>query len=433
MVGAPGPKRRPSTATPLRRGWSSFPTSTSSITNRSAAAPPSTGINTSTGPPGSGRPATARPPSNSKYATTEPTHRQLRPARVRRTLHRLGWRHRCRPRPLQQRRSRAMCERWSGLSRGRRLHPRRPPGMRVPQCFCPPPSSGPGALGQAINEAAVDVSQWDGVSFWARRGPNGQPLMRVLVGDKFTDDDISYLEYVGDPAQPRLCERRGRVLVPLPGRHLRLVQRGQSRVGQPHNDADVTHAPPVECSAAASNPLGISKDGGGYYCGPPGSHPGAASSGGIVDAEQLPEHLWPDALRQLLRGLPEQRTGSAVGRPRLHALHLPQRDAGRRLLQPAPGPSTPAGTRSPPIRSRPSRTSSAAITSPSRSTSRPSGSSTRCRSRRCSSKGRQSRPYFDLTSVSVVRFTWDTGYVDYYIDDVRFYRLANTSSTTPPP
>ena len=38
-----------------------------------------------------------------------------------------------------------------------------------------------------------------------------------------------------------------------------------------------------------------------------------------------------------------------------------------------------------------------------------------------------------VDSVSVVRFTWDTGYVDYYIDDVRFYRLANTSSTTPPP
>ena len=43
-------------------------------------------------------------------------------------------------------------------------------------------------------------------------------------------------------------------------------------------------------------------------------------------------------------------------------------------------------------------------------------------------------PYFDLTSVSVVRFTWDAGYVDYYIDNVRFYRLkAGGSVTTPPP
>ena len=28
----------------------------------------------------------------------------------------------------------------------------------------------------------------------------------------------------------------------------------------------------------------------------------------------------------------------------------------------------------------------------------------------------------DLTTVSVVRFTWDGGWVDYWIDDVRFYR-----------
>src|SRR6187551_309660 len=32
------------------------------------------------------------------------------------------------------------------------------------------------------------------------------------------------------------------------------------------------------------------------------------------------------------------------------------------------------------------------------------------------------QPKLDLTSVSVIRFTWDGGWIDYWIDDVRFYR-----------
>jgi len=28
----------------------------------------------------------------------------------------------------------------------------------------------------------------------------------------------------------------------------------------------------------------------------------------------------------------------------------------------------------------------------------------------------------DTTAISVVRFTWDGGWVDFWIDDVRFYR-----------
>ena len=46
-----------------------------------------------------------------------------------------------------------------------------------------------------------------GLSFWARRGPDSQAGFRVLVGDKYTDDDISYLMYRNDPTMPRYCER----------------------------------------------------------------------------------------------------------------------------------------------------------------------------------------------------------------------------------
>ena len=32
-------------------------------------------------------------------------------------------------------------------------------------------------------------------------------------------------------------------------------------------------------------------------------------------------------------------------------------------------------------------------------------------------------PSMDLTSVSVVRLTWEAGPIDYYVDDLRFYRV----------
>lgn len=59
----------------------------------------------------------------------------------------------------------------------------------------------------ALIGTTIDVSQWEGVSFWARRGPNGQPGMRILLGDKATDDDISFAQYLIDPSTPRHCER----------------------------------------------------------------------------------------------------------------------------------------------------------------------------------------------------------------------------------
>jgi hypothetical protein len=34
--------------------------------------------------------------------------------------------------------------------------------------------------------------------------------------------------------------------------------------------------------------------------------------------------------------------------------------------------------------------------------------------------------YFDL-QISVVRLTWDTGNIDYWIDDLRFYRHKSPS------
>ena len=49
-----------------------------------------------------------------------------------------------------------------------------------------------GAPGQTI-----DLSQWDGVSLWARRGPESQAGFRVTVGDPTTDDDLNIDQTTG--------------------------------------------------------------------------------------------------------------------------------------------------------------------------------------------------------------------------------------------
>jgi hypothetical protein len=55
--------------------------------------------------------------------------------------------------------------------------------------------------------AVVNASQYEGVFLWARRGPDSQAGIRINVGDQDTDDDISFLTYQQDPALPRRCER----------------------------------------------------------------------------------------------------------------------------------------------------------------------------------------------------------------------------------
>jgi hypothetical protein len=53
----------------------------------------------------------------------------------------------------------------------------------------------------------LDMTQWEGISFWGRRAPDGQPGVRIAIGDTNTDDDISFAQYYEDPDAPRACER----------------------------------------------------------------------------------------------------------------------------------------------------------------------------------------------------------------------------------
>ncbi len=53
--------------------------------------------------------------------------------------------------------------------------------------------------------ATLDLSEWDGISFWARRSPNSQPGIRIVIGDKHTDDDLRYLQAHISPDQEPFC------------------------------------------------------------------------------------------------------------------------------------------------------------------------------------------------------------------------------------
>jgi hypothetical protein len=53
----------------------------------------------------------------------------------------------------------------------------------------------------------LDLSAWEGISFWGRRGRNSQAGIRVALGDKYTSDDLSFLQYHINPDTPRYCER----------------------------------------------------------------------------------------------------------------------------------------------------------------------------------------------------------------------------------
>src|SRR5690606_17813665 len=50
-------------------------------------------------------------------------------------------------------------------------------------------------IAEEFGKWARDMSQWEGVSFWARRGVESQGGIRVAAGDKYTEEDLAYVDY----------------------------------------------------------------------------------------------------------------------------------------------------------------------------------------------------------------------------------------------
>lgn len=51
----------------------------------------------------------------------------------------------------------------------------------------------------------ADLRGWEGISFWARGGPNNSGGLRVYVGDRQLDEDIAFLEY--EAGLTPMCQR----------------------------------------------------------------------------------------------------------------------------------------------------------------------------------------------------------------------------------
>jgi hypothetical protein len=232
-----------------------------------------------------------------------------------------------------------------------------------------------------VTNSMLDVSQWDGVSVWARRGSNSQPLLRVLVGNKYTDDDISFYMYLNDPTQPRYCER---------------VRECACING-------------LQCTFAAADPPVVPL-GGGTYCGAPG-----IVMGGDITAAN---------------GVAATNTCDTTRCDEIYAAH-PEVGADPQF----------AGRQCRPFTYRSGVTSSFCFNP---SGPPPAETDQQCGDHwtyplhvttdwqlylvpftSMFQQGFAKRfPNFDLKSVSVVRLTWDAGPVDFYIDNWRFYRVA---------
>ena len=251
-----------------------------------------------------------------------------------------------------------------------------PYGQSPPPELCPPADAD-----GAVAVGTLDMSQWDGVAVWARRGPDSQPLLRVLVGNKYVDEDISFLEYSADKTKPRYCERV---------RECDCVN-GRTCGYWTGSDAGAGYPP-------------------GYYCGDPATDP-------------------PPVLVSV-NGL------QATNRCNITQCNLPYAAYADRGPDPAfyNRPCTPYTFRT--------GTQESLCWDPA-SDPPPAESDQQCGDywtfplhlttewqlflvpfTTMYQQGWAKRwPSFDTSSVSVVRLTWDAGWIDYWIDNLRFYRV----------
>ncbi len=259
--------------------------------------------------------------------------------------------------------------------------------------YCVPPGAEPEVTGLYL-----DASQWDGVAVWARRGAGGQPLLRVLIGNKYTDDDVSFTMYNYYPNEPRYCERV---------RECACI-----------NSLACTFSPDSD----HGGPTGV-VPGGGYYCGPPGlvSGPDIMSAG---DTQHDTNTCGTTRCDDPYPAYP------GVGVDNAHQFGSDPEFANR--------PCRPFTYRS-------GVTSSFCY---SETDPPPAESDQQCGDHWTYpltlttdwqlflvpftwmyEQGFAKRfTFFDLKSVSVARLTWDAGPVDFYIDDWRFYRVKRPAT-----
>jgi hypothetical protein len=318
------------------------------------------------------------------------------------------------------------------------------PGPGTRPDVCPPMDAE-----YAVRIGALDVSAYEGVSFWARRGPNGQIGIHVLVGDKYTDDDLSYLSYRNDPAAPRYCERVRQCSC---GNHKQCTYINNGP-GQPCEFPGCGLTPPpnnaLTCPTFPTSPPSPAPGGAGYYCVGPDLKFDQVAAGSItINGQGTTTFCSP-------LGMPITDLNTATECNLPYAAYPNDGPDGGYMSSPCTGftsdglspavagtggdrqfwgkPCTPYAY--------PNGTTAAycfdpAVDPPPADPTQQCGDHwftsvdlstdwhfykvpfTDMRQQGFAKKSEQ----IDLHSVSIVRFTWDSGWIDYWINDVSFYR-----------
>jgi hypothetical protein len=284
--------------------------------------------------------------------------------------------------------------------------------------------------------AVTDVSKWEGISFWARRGPDSQAGIRVLAGDSNTDDDIAYIMYRDDPTQPRNCERV-RECACLNHMDCQDFDR-VTQVRPVYNGAcQPAHPAPM---AAGGPPATMS------FCGPPfplgGSSPGASTfvqcnscgrpnvPGSPANPTNRCDEPWPayDTDYPIPTGVATTDQANVMAQGDRQFLHKPCMPASYRngvtslfCYDPDAGETVADTTEqcgdhwTTPVNLTTDWTTPVNLTNDWKFYTVPFNSMTQ--------QGWAKKfPQLDVQHVSVMRFTWDGGFIDYYIDQVAFYR-----------
>ena len=267
-----------------------------------------------------------------------------------------------------------------------------------------PPANPDPAWSTATVGAMTDESAWEGISFWARRGPDSQAGLRVLAGDKNTDDDVSYLMARDTPTLPRFCERFRECAC--------LNHQACTPVTQDDLNAKTVKIP-SECLPQNSEP-NVPRS----FCGAPAVYASGDVAGANTTtqcntcAESRCNEIYPaypnDQYDPMFHNRPCTPFSSRTG------------ITSNFCYDPSKGETVPE----PEAQCGDHWTKPVNLTNDWQLYFVPFNSMTQ--------QGWAKKfPAFDPRFMSVLRFTWDGGWIDYYIDDVAFYRHTNDGGASP--
>jgi hypothetical protein len=278
---------------------------------------------------------------------------------------------------------------------------------------------------EAVLGMAVDVSQWEGISFWARRGPNSQVGFRVLVGDKRTDDDISFMQYVRDPLAPRYCERAFECKCKSASRPCtKLTDEEASKINQLLNNghSDTWESDPLLGNAYNISPANYKSALPEYALAEPGDSI-CWKRGNTTEDYALAARTMQYCGQSAARHQTDSAKSLNVGKDPYISDTTCQEFSFR-------GSITSDYLYNPnseiPGQQKPYEGSQLCGDHWMRSvTLSTDWEFYKIPFTELLQQNWAKRSYWlDLTAVTLARFTWDRGYIDYYLDDVRFYRTC---------